>query len=104
MARPASRSTSVAQFAEAIEHDPGLAAKLLQLAGSAFVGIPFRTSGVAAVVGHLGLDTLCAIIRDGGLATSGCADPKETEEVVMIQRHSVLVARIAHKKGTSPQA
>lgn len=90
-------AASIREFAETIERDPAMTAKLLQLAGSAFFGRPVQATGVAEVVGHLRLETLRAIVGDGGLATSGCDDPALTREVVAQQRHALLVAGIARR-------
>jgi HD-like signal output (HDOD) protein len=88
---------SAAQFAEVIERDPAMTAKLLQLAGSAFFGRPLRATGMVQLVGSVGLDALRGVVRDGGLATAGAVTPDLTAEVAMHQCHALRVARIARQ-------
>lgn len=53
-----STSSSLEDISQIVEGDPGLTAKLLQLASSAFFGLGQRSSSVAHAIRYLGLDVL----------------------------------------------
>jgi HD-like signal output (HDOD) protein len=53
---------SVAEIARIIEQDVGLAAKVLQLVNSAFIGLPHRTSSLEAAVRYIGFNLLKSVI------------------------------------------
>lgn len=65
-------------FAAEARDDPAVAARVLQLANSAYFGRPRRTAGIVEATRHLGAEVLRDLALDGRLATPGPCDARES--------------------------
>lgn len=82
------------RVAGAIEDDPALSAKVLQLANSAFFGVRRQLSSVRDATSVLGLSTLSRLV----LATevfSGLGAEPDALDLQDFQKHALLTARLA---------
>jgi putative nucleotidyltransferase with HDIG domain len=88
--------TSARDVAEILEQDVGMAAKVLQLANSAFFGRREPITRFDHAVTHLGLGSLAAIaLSVGAYQAFRPARHVGTLSIDALQRHSTLVATIA---------
>jgi HD-like signal output (HDOD) protein/ActR/RegA family two-component response regulator len=84
-------NATIRDFASVIETDAALAAKLLQIANSAFFAPAVRVTSIERAIGHLGLDVVRAIAL-GEQVVAAIAEnlgPGGAELVDSIQRHSL---------------
>ena len=102
------RRTDAAVIAKIVEQDPGLAAKILQLANSAFFGASRKYAAgsivnVREAVVLLGVATIEQLALISGLFVA--LDEADAREVgfstAELRRHSVLVGEVAANLGTS---
>jgi len=87
--------SSTRDAALVVEQDPALAAKVLQLANSAFFG---RTQPVASVdraVARIGLRALATLALSAGAFETFATRASGQLSIDALQRHAALVARIA---------
>jgi putative nucleotidyltransferase with HDIG domain len=88
--------TSSRDIAEILEHDVGMAAKVLQLANSAFFGRREPIVRLEQAVTHLGLGSLASLaLSVGAFQAFRPARHVGTLSIDALQRHSTLVALIA---------
>ncbi len=89
-------AASTAQVAAIVEQDPAIAAKLLQLANSAFLGRAVRTASVGQAVAHLGLKTVRSLLLHHELMRARQAEASLPAPLITTyQQHALLTARIA---------
>ncbi|HUO71811.1 MAG TPA: response regulator [Solirubrobacteraceae bacterium] len=89
--------TGAEDAARIVESDPGMAAKVLQLANSAFFGRRNPVSGVREAVVYLGLEALRALALSAEAFQRFPIDPPIPGfDVDGLQRHCTRVARLAH--------
>lgn len=90
--------TTITAVAAAIERDIAFTAKLLQLSNSAFFGTRRSVTTVEGAIGHLGLATVRAIAVSEGVVASVAANGTAVgDSIDEIERHSLLVARVARR-------
>ena len=84
-----------------LESDPGVAAKIMQVASSAFFRLPRSVTSVEQAVTHVGLPAIRAL---AGVAEIFAPAPRLPErfDLLRAQTHSVNVARVA--RALSPTA
>jgi HD-like signal output (HDOD) protein len=88
----------IATVVGAIERDIAFTAKLLQLSNSAFFGNRRSLTTVEGAIGHLGLATVRAIALTDGVVASIAANGTAVGDAIdEIERHSLLVARVARR-------
>jgi len=91
-----SGSGGAADIARIVETDIGTAAKVLQLANSAYFGRRSPISNVCEAVAYLGLDTLRALVLHTEAVREFRVDPPIPGfELETLQRHCTRVARVA---------
>jgi putative nucleotidyltransferase with HDIG domain len=96
----ADKNGSLKRVAEIIEHDVGLAAKVLQLVNSSFFGMARKSTSVTQAVSYLGVNTLRNLVLANSLFTElGCGDAEFMERE---QNHSLLVASVAGQLLSNP--
>jgi HD-like signal output (HDOD) protein len=92
LARP---DVSERAVATVIEHDPSFAAKLVQLANSAFFGLARSTADVVEAVAHLGLDSIRDVVsamEAAGLFRCDSPDAARLANEVRTRSHAIAVA------------
>lgn len=95
--------TSRADFAAIVERDPPLAAKVLQLANSAFFGTPRQTSTVQDAIAFLGVDLLksLALAADVFFSIEHAKSGRALADV--LQERAISVARLAKRLAPDPR-
>ena len=92
----ASGTAGAADAARVVEQDMALAAKVLQLANSAYFGRRSPVSGVAEAVSYLGVDALRALaFHAAAFREFRVPEPIPGFDMDELQRHSSRVARVA---------
>jgi HD-like signal output (HDOD) protein len=92
----ASRTTGAADVARIIEQDMAMAAKVLQLANSAYFGRRTETTKVADAVAYLGIDTLRALLLHTEAFRAFPVDsPIPGFDLELTHRRCLRVARLA---------
>ena len=92
----ASGTAGAADAARVVEQDMALAAKVLQLANSAYFGRRSPVSGVAEAVSYLGFDALRALaVHAAALREFRVPEPIPGFDMDELQRHCTRVARVA---------
>jgi putative nucleotidyltransferase with HDIG domain len=97
----ADKNGSLKPVVQIIEHDIGVAAKVLQLVNSSFFGMSRKSTSVMQAVSYLGVNTLRNLVLAHSLFTElGSGDVEFMERE---QNHSLLVARVAGQLLSSPE-
>lgn len=92
----ASGTAGAADAARVVEQDMALAAKVLQLANSAYFGRRSPVCGVAEAVSYLGVDALQALaVHAAAFREFRVPEPIPGFDIDELQRHSTRVARVA---------
>jgi HD-like signal output (HDOD) protein len=88
----------VHEVADVLARDMAMSAKVLQLVNSAFFGLPARISRIDHAVSYLGLTTLEAVVLSAeAFEAFQPARDLDGFDLGELQRHGVLVARIARR-------
>jgi HD-like signal output (HDOD) protein len=102
LARP---ETGVAELAQIVERDGAVTAKLLQLAGSSFFGLPRRVTGVAQAVSYLGVAVVRALVLSHELTALAGGRLPVGFSLDAHQAHALATARLArHIARGTPHA
>jgi HD-like signal output (HDOD) protein/CheY-like chemotaxis protein len=91
---------SLAQIERIISKDVGMAAKLLQLANSAFIGSRGRVSSLIQAISLIGTETVRALVLSVNIFSS-CDNPELGAHLPALWDHSIAVARLAQRVATS---
>ncbi len=95
LARPA---PSLDDIIRVVERDPAMCLKLLQLVNSAFFGLPRRVTTMRDAIGYLGVELLKSLAIASQIFGAAEGSHAFAEgQLADIQRHSMLVARVARK-------
>ena len=78
-----------------VEQDPAMCLKLLQLVNSAFFGLPRRVSAMREAITYLGIDLVKSLVLGAQIFAAAEAMDASGGSLATMQRHSVLVARVA---------
>jgi putative nucleotidyltransferase with HDIG domain len=98
-------SAGAADIARIVETDIAMAAKVLQLANSAYFGRRSPVSNVASAVAYLGVETLRALVLHAeAISELRAGPPIPGFELETLQRHCTRVARVAAALATSTDA
>jgi putative nucleotidyltransferase with HDIG domain len=95
-------SSSVEAVAAIVQEDAGLAAKLLQLANSAFFGARHSICSVRAAVAYVGLRALPGLVLSLEISRDLGGGPEIEAWLEGQQQHAVVTARIAASISPSP--
>lgn len=87
--------TGAKEVSAVLERDPGMCAKALQLANSAFFGIPHRVVRVDSAVSCLGIGTIRALVVASEAFSS--APPSSAPRVEELSRHARATAGLARE-------
>jgi len=102
LARP---ETGVAELAHIVERDGALTAKLLQLAGSSFFGLPRRVTSVAQAITCLGVAVVRALVLSHELTGLALGRLPSGFSLDAYQAHAMAAARLArHVARDTPHA
>jgi HD-like signal output (HDOD) protein len=94
---------SRSEIATVIERDPPLAAKVLQLANSAFFGTPRQTSTVQDAIAYLGVDLLKSLSLAADVFSSLEHAKAGRGLAETLQERAVSVARLAKRLSPDPK-
>jgi putative nucleotidyltransferase with HDIG domain len=94
----ANPEASMQQVADVVERDVAMAARVLQLANSAFFGLSRQVTRIGEAVTYLGLNVLKAVVLSSeALEAFRSACPIEHFSIEAVERRSALVARVARR-------
>jgi len=96
-----SETTSLAQIEEIVAKDPAMAAKILQLANSAFIGAHGQVLSLRQAVSLIGLDTVRTLALTIHVFSQFGRDAATSAQVRMLWEHSVEVAGLAQRIATA---
>jgi HD-like signal output (HDOD) protein len=98
----ARESASIGDVVGVVERDPAMCLKLLQVVNSAFFGLPRRVSVMGEAIGYLGIELVKALVLAAQIfMTAEGPGGLDAGKLARVQRHSVLVARLARKIASS---
>jgi HD-like signal output (HDOD) protein len=81
-----------------VERDPAMCLKLLQVVNSAFFGLSRRVAAMRDAIAYLGIELVKSLVLAAQIfAAADGAQGIDRSELAAIQRHSMLVARVARK-------
>lgn len=101
----ASKSAGAADAARVVERDTAMAAKVLQLANSAYFSRRSSVSSLSTAVGYIGMDALRALVLQAEAFHEFRADPPIPGfDVESLQRHCSRVAQLARTIASSDDA
>ena len=92
-----SEDFSLAGIAKIISRDVGMAAKILQLANSAFVGTSGRVSSLPQAVTLLGTETVRTLVLSVHVFSQFDGNPKVAASMPALWDHSTAVSTLAHR-------
>lgn len=92
-----SETTSLSQIEEIIGRDPGMAAKILQLANSAFIGAHGRVLSLRQAVSLIGVDTVRTLALSIHVFSRFGRNTATAAQVTALWEHSVQVAALAQR-------
>jgi HD-like signal output (HDOD) protein/CheY-like chemotaxis protein len=90
-----SPTAGASEIGELIIHDIAMTAKVLQLANSAFFGIPRRVTDPLQAIQYLGVETLKALVLTSGVFSQFKGPRIPGLSVEQLQQHSLDTARVA---------
>ena len=95
LARP---TPSIDDVVKVVERDPAMCLKLLQVVNSAFFGLPRRVAAMREAIGYLGVELVKSLVLAAQIfAAAEGPQGLDGGWLSSLQRHSMLVARIARK-------
>lgn len=86
---------STADLAHIVEQDPAICAKILQIVNSAYFGLPHAMTSVQQATTYLGVELLKALVLTAHVFAPLAVSPVEGVSPDMVQRRSLLTARLA---------
>lgn len=87
----AEQDVSISKLGSIIEKDPAVAAKILQMANSAFFGVVHKISNIAQAVSILGIDSVKMLMSISEIFSSFKLDSSTQKEASHIYEHSLRV-------------
>ena len=90
-------SPSLDQIARIISKDVGMAAKILQLSNSAFVGASGRVSSLVHALSLIGTETVRTLVLSVHVFSQFDGKPQIRESLTALWEHSVMVASLAQR-------
>jgi len=92
-----SGNPSLAQIAKIISRDVGMAAKILQLANSAFVGASGRVSSLVQALSLIGTETVRTLVLSVHVFSQFDGNPEVAAKLPALWDHSVAVSSLAQR-------
>ena len=92
---------SLSQIAKIISKDVGMAAKILQLANSAFVGASGRVSSLSQAMSLIGTETVRTLVLSVHVFSQFESNPQVTANLPALWDHSVAVSALAQRIANS---
>src|SRR3972149_3726798 len=86
---------SAYDVASIVSEDPGIAARILRMANSAYYGLPQPVSSIRQAIIILGMDSLRSLVLSVSLMDAFGTSPLEREYQDLIWRHSLATASAA---------
>jgi putative nucleotidyltransferase with HDIG domain len=96
-----SENPSLAQIAKIISRDVGMAAKILQLANSAFVGASGRVSSLVQALSLIGTETVRTLVLSVHVFSQFDGNSKVAASLPVLWDHSVEVSSLAQRIATT---
>lgn len=96
-----SEDSSLAQIAKIISKDVGMAAKILQLANSAFLGTSGRVSSLSQALTLIGNETVRTLALSVHVFSQFDGNPKVAANLPALWDHSVAVSTLAQRIASS---
>lgn len=96
-----SERTSLAQIEQIVARDVGMAAKILQLANSAFIGVHGRVNSLRQAVSLIGVDTVRTLTLTIHIFSRFDGHAAIAAPMAALWEHSILVASLAQKIATA---
>lgn len=94
-------SSSLAHIERIISKDVGMAAKILQLANSAFIGARGQVSSVRQAVNLIGIESVRTLVLSIHVFSRCKANSEESAYLLSLWEHSVTVAALAQRIATA---
>jgi putative nucleotidyltransferase with HDIG domain len=99
LARPA---PSIDDVVKVVERDPAMCLKLMQVVNSAFFGLPRRVAAMREAIAYLGIELVKSLVLAAQIfAAAEGPQGLDGDWLSAIQRHSMIVARVARKIAAS---
>ncbi len=92
-----SADARIDDIAGIVENDPAMSAKVLQLVNSAYFGLARPSASIRHAVSYLGVDLLKGLTLTASVFTAMQEAPVHGFSIDELQRHSLLVARLAKR-------
>ncbi len=96
-----SENPSLAQIAKIISRDVGMAAKILQLANSAFVGASGRVSSLVQALSLIGTETVRTLVLSVHVFSQFDGNSRVAASLPVLWDHSVEVSSLAQRIATA---
>ena len=96
-----SENPSLAQIAKIISRDVGMAAKILQLANSAFVGASGRVSSLVQALSLIGTETVRTLVLSVHVFSQFDGNSRVAASLPVLWDHSVAVSSLAQRIATA---
>lgn len=94
-----------AQVAQLVESEPAVAAQVLRIANSAWLGLPRQVADIREAINFLGMDLVRKLaLSVGAFAALGKRARSAGLDAKAVQEHSVLVAKVASRLVDQDQA
>jgi HD-like signal output (HDOD) protein/CheY-like chemotaxis protein len=98
-----SSASSIADIAAIVESDPAISLKVLQLANSAYFGMPQKTDSISKAVSYLGLENLKGLVLAAHVFRSDGNTRIAGVDLDELRDESVLTANLARKIAKTPK-
>lgn len=96
-------TSSISDIAAIVESDPAISLKLLQLANSAYFGMPQKTDSISRAVSYLGLENLKGLVLAAHVFRSEGSTRIDGVDLDELRDESVLTANLARKIAKTPR-
>jgi HD-like signal output (HDOD) protein len=97
-------ASTVTDFVQIIQSDPGTSVRVLQLVNSSLFGLKSKVTSVQQAVNHLGLDLLKGLIASAHVFSAIDGSPTKVVSVERCQLYSLRVGRLAQAMLTGRPA
>lgn len=95
--------TSIADIAKLVERDPAMSVKVLQLANSAYFGLPQKTESIARAVTYLGVENLKGLLVAAHVFGSGMFPETEGLTSSELRDSALMTATLARQMVKDPK-
>jgi HD-like signal output (HDOD) protein len=95
--------TSIADIGKLVERDPAMSVKVLQLANSAYFGLPQKTESIARAVTYLGVENLKGLLVAAHVFGSGMFPETEGLTSSQLRDSALMTATLARQIVKDPK-